>query len=209
LPAIAIGLLLSARGRANRRVPRIGWRGWMGVHVGAFFLAVDLVVWNWSLKLIGVCLATLLGNTAPIWVAVAGFVFFKERFAPRFLLGLGVALAGVVLLVLGGSRSHAGNDWLGLMLATSGAIGYAGYLRAVKAARSSVGLTPGDVLDQHLHRLVVAARRLAAGGQCHAAHAAWLARRRRSRHCQPDHRQGLISWALGHCRRLFPRSACS
>src|SRR5215475_116919 len=124
LPIMAIGLLVSARGRANRGLPRIGWRGWVAIHVAAFFLAFDLIVWNWSLKLIGVGIATLLGNTAPIWVALAGFVFFKERFAPRFLIGLGVALAGVVLLVLGGSHALAVNDWLGLLLATSGAIGY-------------------------------------------------------------------------------------
>jgi drug/metabolite transporter (DMT)-like permease len=108
--------------------------------VAAFFLAFDLIVWHWSLKLIGVGIATLLGNTAPIWVALAGFVFFKERFSPSFLIGLGVALGGVVLLVLGGDRSLAVGDWLGLMLATAGAIGYAGYLRGVKAARASVGL---------------------------------------------------------------------
>ena len=67
-------------------------------------------------------------------------MFFKERFSPRFLIGLAVALSGMVLLVLGGDRSLAVNDWLGLMLATLGAIGYAGYLRGVKAARASVGL---------------------------------------------------------------------
>jgi len=93
-----------------------------------------------SLKLIGVGIATLLGNTAPIWVALAGFVLFRERFSPRFLIGLGVALGGMVLLVLGGDRSLEVGDWLGLMLATLGAIGYAGYLRGVKAARAIVGL---------------------------------------------------------------------
>jgi drug/metabolite transporter (DMT)-like permease len=140
LPVMAIGLWLAAIRYPGGRLPRIGWRGWAGIHVAAFFLAADLIVWNWSLKLIGVGIATLLGNTAPIWVALAGFLFFKERFAPRFLIGLAVALAGVVLLVLGGNRSLAGGDWLGLMLATLGAIGYAGYLRGVKAARATVGL---------------------------------------------------------------------
>jgi drug/metabolite transporter (DMT)-like permease len=140
LPVMAVGLWMAARQRSDRRLPRIGWRGWAGIHVAAFFLAFDLIVWHWSLKLIGVGIATLLGNTAPIWVALAGFVFFKERFSPRFLIGLGVALGGVVLLVLGGDHSLAVGDWLGLLLATLGAIGYAGYLRGVKAARATVGL---------------------------------------------------------------------
>jgi drug/metabolite transporter (DMT)-like permease len=140
LPVMAIGLWVTARQHPDRKLPRIGWRGWAGIHVAAFFLAFDLIVWHWSLKFIGVGIATLLGNTAPIWVALAGFVFFKERFSSRFLIGLGVALCGVVLLVLGGDRSLAIGDWLGLMLATAGAIGYAGYLRGVKAARNTVGL---------------------------------------------------------------------
>ena len=140
LPVMAIGLWFTARQRADRRLPHIGWRGWAGIQVAAFFLAFDLIVWHWSLKLIGVGVATLLGNTAPIWVALAGFVLFKERFSPRFLIGLAIALGGMVLLVLGGDRSLAVGDWLGLMLATLGAIGYAGYLRGVKAARTTVGL---------------------------------------------------------------------
>lgn len=140
LPVMAIGLWIAARRRVDRKLPRIGWRGWAGIHVAAFFLAFDLIVWHWSLKLIGVGIATLLGNTAPIWVALAGFLFFRERFSPRFLIGLGVALGGMVLLVLGGDRSLEVNDWLGLMLATLGAVGYAGYLRGVKAARATIGL---------------------------------------------------------------------
>jgi drug/metabolite transporter (DMT)-like permease len=140
LPIMAVGLWFAARQRPDRRLPRIGWRGWAGIHVAAFFLAFDLIVWHWSLKLIGVGVATLLGNTAPIWVALAGFVFFKERFSPRFLIGLAVAFGGVVLLVIGGDRSLAVGDWLGLLLALAGGICYAGYLRGVKAARASVGL---------------------------------------------------------------------
>lgn len=140
LPVMAIGLWIAARQRPNRKLPHIGWRGWAGIQVAAFFLAFDLIVWHWSLKLIGVGISTLLGNTAPIWVALAGFLFFKERFSLRFLIGLGIALGGVVLLVLGGDRSLAVDDWLGLLLATLGAVCYAGYLRGVKAARATVGL---------------------------------------------------------------------
>jgi drug/metabolite transporter (DMT)-like permease len=83
LPVMAIGLWMAARQRSDRKLPRIGWRGWASIHVAAFFLAFDLTVSHWSLKFIGVGIATLLGNTAPIWVALAGFVFFRERFSSR------------------------------------------------------------------------------------------------------------------------------
>ena len=140
LPVMAIGLWFAARQHADRTLPRIGWRGWAGIHIAAFFLAFDLIVWHWSLKLIGVGTATLLGNTAPIWVALVGFVFFKERFSPGFLVGLAVAFGGVVLLVIGGDRALAVGDWVGLLLALAAGICYAGYLRGVKAARATVGL---------------------------------------------------------------------
>src|SRR5574338_1687151 len=39
LPLMAAGLLLSARQRSDGRLPPIGWRGWVGIHVAAFFLA--------------------------------------------------------------------------------------------------------------------------------------------------------------------------
>jgi drug/metabolite transporter (DMT)-like permease len=203
LPIMAIGLLISARGHTTRKLPRIGWRGWAGIHVAAFFLAFDLIVWHWSLKLIGVGIATLLGNTAPIWVALAGFVFFKERFSPRFLLGLGVALAGVVLLVLSGSRSLAVNDWAGLMLATSGAIGYAGYLRGVKAARNTVGLAQVMFWTSAFTALWLLPAALLTEDEVvpHTLHG-WLAVGGLAVVSQTIG-QGLISWALGHLPAAF------
>lgn len=187
LPLMAIGLVVAARRFPERKLPRIGPRGWAGIHVAAFFLALDLIVWHWSLQFIGVGISTLLGNTAPIWVALAGFLFFKERFSPRFLVGLALAMAGVVLLVLGGDRSLAVGDWLGLVLATLGAIGYAGYLRGVKAAHECRP-SAGDVLDLRLDRALAAAGGPADRRQCRAADAGWLAGGRRPRLRQPDHR---------------------
>jgi len=203
LPVMAIGLLLSARGRANRRLPRIGWRGWMGIHVAAFFLAFDLIVWHWSLKLIGVGIATLLGNTAPIWVALAGFLFFNERFSPRFLIGLAVAFGGVVLLVIGGDRSLAVGDWMGLLLALAGGICYAGYLRGVKAARASVGLAQVMFWTSAFTALWLLPAALLTEDNVvpHTLHG-WLAVGGLAIVSQTIG-QGLISWALGHLPAAF------
>jgi drug/metabolite transporter (DMT)-like permease len=203
LPLMAVGLLLSARQRSDGRLPRIGWRGWAGIHVAAFFLAADLIVWNWSLKLIEVGIATLLGNTAPIWVALAGFLFFKERFSPRFLIGLGVALAGIVLLVLGGGRSLAGGDWAGLMLATLGAVGYAGYLRGVKTARTNVGLAQVMFWTSACTALwLLPAALLTEDKVVPRTLDGWLAVGGLALISQTIG-QGLISWALGHLPAAF------
>ncbi|HET6161891.1 MAG TPA: DMT family transporter [Dongiaceae bacterium] len=203
LPVMAIGLWISARQHPDRKLPRIDWRGWAGIQVAAFFLAFDLIVWHWSLKLIGVGVATLLGNTAPIWVALAGFVFFKERFSPRFLIGLGVALGGVVLLVLGGDRSLAVGDWLGLMLATLGAIGYAGYLRGVKAARARVGLAQVMFWTCACTALwLLPAALLTEDKIVPQTWHGWLAVAGLAFVSQTIG-QGMISWALGHLPAAF------
>ena len=88
------------------------------IALGGLFLGLDLVVWNWAIHLSSVSNATLLGNAAPIWVALAGWLFFRERFTWSFLAGLALAIAGIGLL-LGGSLSlsidHAVGDILGVV----------------------------------------------------------------------------------------------
>jgi drug/metabolite transporter (DMT)-like permease len=88
------------------------------VALGGLFLGLDLAVWNWAIVLSSVSNATLLGNAAPIWVALAGWLFFGERFTGSFLAGLALAIAGIGLL-LGGSFSlsidHAVGDVLGVV----------------------------------------------------------------------------------------------
>src|SRR5262249_13874114 len=83
---------------------------------GGLVLGLDLAVWNWAIHLSSVSNATLLGNAAPIWVTIAGWLFFHERFTWSFLAGLALAILGIALL-LGGSVSmsldHAVGDLLG------------------------------------------------------------------------------------------------
>lgn len=43
--------------------------------------------------------AIVLGYTTPLWVAPAAFVFLKERMSVRQILGIGVGMAGLLLLV--------------------------------------------------------------------------------------------------------------
>jgi drug/metabolite transporter (DMT)-like permease len=100
-----------------------------------FSLAVDLIAWHWCLQFASVAAATLMGNTAPLWVAAAGFLFFGERFGLRFLLGMAAAFGGVWLLLAGGEKPLDIHDSLAFILGMIGAITYAGYLRGGKEAR--------------------------------------------------------------------------
>lgn len=112
-----LGLWMTAGNRHPEAGPREA-SAFRLIALGGLFLGLDLVVWNWAIHLSSVSNATLLGNAAPIWVALAGWLFFRERFSWGFLAGLALAIAGSGLL-LGGSLSlsidHAIGDILGVV----------------------------------------------------------------------------------------------
>jgi len=100
---------------------------------GALF-AVDLSLWNSGLLLTSAATATLLANNAPIWVGLGALLFFRERLAPRFWLGLALSLAGMALIVgSAGWRDLRFNH--GDLLAIAASMFYAAYLLTTQKAR--------------------------------------------------------------------------
>ena len=106
----------------------------MLLRAGIFF-AGDLGVWHLSLHYTTVSNATLLSNLAPIFVALWMWIVHKTRFARVFLLGMAVALVGVIFLI-GPNAALGGARPVGDGLALSTAILYAAYQLTVKDARS-------------------------------------------------------------------------
>lgn len=108
--------------------------------VGAgLFFAGDLAAWNTSLNYTSATNATLLGNSAPLWVALGAVLFFRERLVPLFWLGLALALAGMFIIV---GKDFIANPALGLadMLALLAGFFYAGFFLAAQKARDGVTL---------------------------------------------------------------------
>ena len=64
-----------------------------------FFTACDLGLWTSSLAYTTAANATLLGNTAPLWVALGTWLIFKRRLTPAFWRGLTVTLLGAALIM--------------------------------------------------------------------------------------------------------------
>jgi drug/metabolite transporter (DMT)-like permease len=94
-----------------------------GVALGCHF-----ATWVSSLSYTSVAASVVLVQTMPIWVALAG-PLIGERTSPRGWLGIGVALAGTVVIVAAsGGNSDAPNPVLGDVLALAGAIFAAAYL---------------------------------------------------------------------------------
>jgi drug/metabolite transporter (DMT)-like permease len=113
--------------------------------IGAgLFFAADLGVWHWSITLTSIANATLLANLAPIFVALAGRLFFHEALTRTLLAGMIVAMSGMLILAspnfaLGGAR--VAGDALGALTA----VFYAGYMLTIKAARGA-GLSTARIM---------------------------------------------------------------
>jgi len=110
-------------------------RGLM-IACGLFF-AGDLAVWHWSIMLTSVANSTLLANLAPIFVALAAWLVFRQQPQRKFLLGLTIAVTGMVLLI-GGDFQLQGTELIGDALGVVTAMFYAGYQLTVTKLRARV-----------------------------------------------------------------------
>ena len=106
---------------------------------GAFF-AADLVFWHYAIHLTSVANSTVLSNLTPVVVTAASWLLFRERPRGAFLLGLGLAIAGAILMALAKGGGGAGRDpHLGDLLSALTAVWYSGYFLCVRHARRSAG----------------------------------------------------------------------
>lgn len=122
------------RRRAKGRVPS---RHVLIPLLGGLFAAGDFALWNTSALYTTASNATLLGNTAPLWVALAAMLFFRERLRLDFWLGLALALTGAVFIV---GRDFLLHPSLGLgdLMACGAAVFYAAYMLTTQRGRANL-----------------------------------------------------------------------
>ena len=133
LPVFLIWVWLE-RVRANDGAPgasrrdKISWlRDGPTLLMGGALYAANILAYAWAVRLTHIANASLLSNLTPIFVALGGFLMFRERVSPGFLLSMLAAIAGVGVLSsdkLGLSPGQILGDGLGLLSAAS----FAGYL---------------------------------------------------------------------------------
>ncbi|HLO48629.1 MAG TPA: DMT family transporter [Kamptonema sp.] len=66
---------------------------------GIFFVGSQ-IGWAWSLVQTSIANSALLHNFTPVFVTVAGFLLFNQRFDSRFIIGIIVGISGSVILGL-------------------------------------------------------------------------------------------------------------
>lgn len=113
--------------------PGLGWLLLAGV-----FFAGDLAFWHQSIHLSSVANATLMTNLAPVFVTLASFFLFGERFRLVFIAGIALAVAGAAVLMTGSSKLGEHN-LLGDLFACVSAVFYGAYILGVSRARQRYG----------------------------------------------------------------------
>jgi drug/metabolite transporter (DMT)-like permease len=76
-------------------------KSWLVVFplLAGVFTALDLGLWTTSLSYTTASNATLLGNTAPLWVALGTWLILKQRHPAAFWRGLTITLLGAALIM--------------------------------------------------------------------------------------------------------------
>jgi drug/metabolite transporter (DMT)-like permease len=102
--------------------------------LGGFLTALDHGFWNTSVNLTSAANATLLTNTAPLWVALFAWLVWHERLKIAFWIGLVITLVGAAI-VLGTDFLRHPTLGIGDLLAITAGVFYAGYFLVTQRGR--------------------------------------------------------------------------
>ena len=121
--ALAVLVLLRATGRPVLP-PRTEWKRVVALGMVGHVAFQALFIFGIDATLTGN--AALLLSTSPVWVLAIASALGRERFSLAILCGVVTALAGMAILVLGGSR-EVGGAGLGDLLVLGAAMSWAAY----------------------------------------------------------------------------------
>jgi drug/metabolite transporter (DMT)-like permease len=138
--ALAIALIVVVRG--GRDLAGIDRGSFLRSIVSGIFLALHFGSWISSLDHTSVANSVIVVTTQPVWAALLGMAYLRERVPFRAFAAISLALAGV-FIISGGNPQTGG--WYGDLLALIGAVMAAGYLVVGRQVRRTVS-TMGYVL---------------------------------------------------------------
>ena len=123
-------------------VPRwfVGWSRAALIVLAATMFAGDLILYHMGLFWTTVANATLESNLAPVVIAVALWAMTGVAPSGAFLLGMGIALAGAMVMI--GAHLNHGTALLGDVCGLSSALFYAAYQLGVQQARQRLATLP-------------------------------------------------------------------
>lgn len=112
--------------RTHKEPLYTSWRGMIFPILAGLAMGVCLVLWSEAVLMTRVANASLLANSAPIFVALFAWLVLRQKLSMTFWLGLGLAFTGMALIIgidfLTQSSLNAGN-----ILALASALFYGVY----------------------------------------------------------------------------------
>jgi drug/metabolite transporter (DMT)-like permease len=136
-----------ARAEHRRFGPRAPGQRRLAIIAGLFF-ALDLVTWHYAIAMVGAGLATVLGNTQVVFVAIGAWLFFGERLTGRLIAALVIALSGVVLISgIVGSGAYGQNPIGGVLIGLVTGAAYAGFLLVQRMGNRDPRRPAGPLFD--------------------------------------------------------------
>ncbi len=146
LPALGLIAYLERRAYGPRPAAQVR----LAMVAGAF-LALDLVIWHHTIGLVGAGLATVLGNTQVVIVAILAWWILGERPPGRTLLALPLVLIGVVLISgVVGTGAYGTNPGLGVILGLVVGLAYAAFLLVLRRGNADVRRPAGPLFEATL-----------------------------------------------------------
>lgn len=124
---------------------RIGRRDVLVATLSGLALAVHFAAWFESLAWTSVAASVTIVQSQPIFVALGAWLVLEERLTGRIVLGIAVAIGGMVAMSLGdlgGGVLVGPNPLFGNGLALLGAVMAAGYVLAGRSLRQRIPLVP-------------------------------------------------------------------
>jgi len=87
-------------------------------------------LWHFSMDITSISNATIIVNSAPIFVAILSFIFFKERLSKEFLISFLITYIGIIGLIYY-SNNYINGKVLGDILCLIAALFYGIYLLVI------------------------------------------------------------------------------
>ena len=95
--------------------------------IASLAFTTDLILWHYSMAITSVSNATIIVNSAPVFVALLAYITFKEVPAKGFGLSFLITYLGITGLIIF-SNNYANGKIIGDLLCVIAAVGYAIYL---------------------------------------------------------------------------------
>ena len=132
---ISIFLLLPFLIPRIKNSPDVRTRSVVFPILAGIFTACDLALWTSSLSYTTASNATLLGNTAPLWVALGTWLILRQKLTTAFWRGLTITLIGAALIMGTDFILHP-RFGIGDVMATLTGLFYGGYYLITEKSRA-------------------------------------------------------------------------